>query len=347
MKILELHTRGQVCFIKIGELDNIICNNKVLIVTNNNIIGFHKQKLLNKIIANDVFICEIDDGEQYKNMKTLEFILDTAFKYNLDRKSLMIAFGGGVISDMVGFAAGIYKRGIDFINIPTTLLAQVDASIGGKSGINNIFGKNLIGIFNQPRSIHIDMDFLDTLPRREFVSGISEIVKIAVCFDKEFFMWLKNANLFYNKNDLEFAIIKSAKIKTMIVSKDELESDIRIGLNYGHTFGHIIELFGNYDKYLHGECISIGMCMANELAIRLNKLSKEDSEIIKSLLRRFNLITKYKVYDIEKFYRYLFLDKKNINNSLRFIIPVGIGKMEIVENISKELIFEVLSLDYE
>lgn len=341
-KTIQINTKDKNYKVFIGALEQIDFEGKVLIVTNPKVCGLHIEKLMSKINAKNIFICTIKDGEKYKNLSTIEEILNNAFNHKLDRKSLIIAFGGGVIGDMSGFAAGIYQRGIEFIGIPTTLLAQVDASVGGKTGVNNTFGKNLIGIFHQPKAVYIDTDFLSTLPKREFNAGISEIIKMAVCFDSDFFVWLENANLVNNKDDLEYAIAKSIEIKANIVSQDEKENGIRAGLNYGHTFGHIIELFGNYYTYLHGEGVSLGMCKANNLAVNLGKLSLNDAQRIKKLLSKYNLPTDYKVENPQEFYDKFFLDKKSQNDNLRFIIPNGIGKMEIIENPPKDVLFDSL-----
>lgn len=345
-EIIQLNTDSNSYNIAIGALKKIDLNkySKVLVVTNPRVSALHINKLLSCLDCKEMFICTIKDGEQYKNLSSIEFILENAFIHKLDRKSLIIAFGGGVISDMGGFAASIYQRGIDFISIPTTLLAQVDASVGGKTGINNSFGKNLIGTFYQPKAVYIDIDFLATLPKREFNAGISEIIKMAVCFDRDFFTWLENVDLINNKSDLEYAIFKSVSIKADIVCKDEKENGIRAGLNYGHTFGHIIELLGNYSLYLHGESVGMGMCKANNLAVLLNKLDIKDSTRISNLLRKYEIPTEYKIQDLNNFYDKLFLDKKSQNNDLRFIIPNGIGNMEIITNPPKELLFEAMSI---
>ncbi|RAX52242.1 3-dehydroquinate synthase [Helicobacter sp. 16-1353] len=341
-KTIQVNTKDRDYKVHIGHMPEISFEGKVLIVTNPKVCGLHIEKLLSNIKANSIYICTVKDGEQYKNLQSIEEILNNAFNHKLDRKSLIIAFGGGVIGDMSGFAAGIYQRGIDFIVIPTTVLSQVDASVGGKTGINNAFGKNLIGLFHQPKAVYIDIDFLSTLPKREFNAGISEIIKMAVCFDGDFFNWLENVDLIANKNDLEYAIYQSIKIKANIVSQDERENGIRAGLNYGHTFGHIIELFGDYSLYLHGEAVSLGICKANNLAINLGKLSLNDAQRIKKLLSKFHLPIDYKVENPQEFYSKFFLDKKSQNDNLRFIIPNGIGKMEIIENPPKEILFNAL-----
>lgn len=335
---IDLGTRSYP--VHIGEIINIT-HNKILIVTNPKVAALHISSLLSKIVAKEVFIYTIKDGESYKNMKSIEDILECAFIHKLDRKSLIIGFGGGVITDMAGFAAGIYQRGIDFINIPTTLLSQVDASIGGKTGINNAFGKNLIGLFYQPKAVYINPNFLSTLDKREFISGISEIIKMAVCFDGEFFKWLENANL-NNQYDLEYAIERSIKIKADVIKQDEKESGIRAGLNYGHTFAHIIEMLGNYRDYLHGEAVSIGMIKANKLALKLGKINENEFNRIRDLLLSFGLPIDYKVKDKEFFYKQFYLDKKSQNNNLNFILPNGIGDMQIIQNPPKEFVLDIL-----
>ena len=177
--------------IYIEKLQALSFDRKVVVVTNPTIAGFHLEYLKSKITAKELSFCTIPDGEEYKNMKTLEMILESCFEAKLDRKSLLVAFGGGVIGDMTGFAASIYQRGIDFIQIPTTLLSQVDASVGGKTGINNKFGKNLVGSFHQPKAVYIDSNFLKTLPKREFGAGVAEVIKMAVCFNSDFLIGLK------------------------------------------------------------------------------------------------------------------------------------------------------------
>lgn len=327
--------------VKIGEIEKICHKGKILIVSNPKVAGLYLQDLLSRIEADEVFVSIVPDGENHKNFQSVEKILEVAFESRLDRKSLMISLGGGVISDMVGFASGIYQRGIDFIAIPTTLLAQVDASVGGKTGINNRFGKNLIGIFHQPKAVYANPRYLKSLPKREFSAGVAEIVKMAVCFDREFFIWLQNNDL-HNDDFLHTAIAKSIEIKGNVVGLDEKEQGIRGALNYGHTFGHIIENQTNYSKFLHGEAVAIGMKMANNLAIRLGFLSIEESKEIEVLLDKYDLNHNYLIDNIEAFYDKFFLDKKTQNHKIKFILPKGIGDVVIIDNVSKDDLFETL-----
>jgi len=328
--------------IHIEPLKKIKIDGKVAIVTNPTVSKFHLKKALESIEANDIEVIEVPDGEEYKNMDTVLSVLDRLFKAKFDRKSTLVALGGGVIGDMTGFCASLYQRGIDFIQMPTTLLAQVDASVGGKTGVNNSYGKNLIGAFYQPKGVYIDPLFLDTLPQREFSAGVAEVIKMAVMFDENFYNFLKEANL-NNKEDVIKIIASSVKLKADVVNLDEKESGVRAVLNYGHTFGHVVENLTNYREYLHGEAVAIGMVMANELAVILNLLSQDEADDIKELLAKNSLPTNFEIEDIEEFYQHFFLDKKSQNNSIAFILPNGkIGTNIIKRDIPKEVVLEAL-----
>ena len=327
----------------IDSLKEIKFNQKIVVVTNPTISKLHKKYLEEKLKDNEVYFYEVPDGEEYKTLQTVEGILNFCFEHKLNRKSLLIAFGGGVIGDMTGFSASIYQRGIRFLQIPTTLLAQVDASVGGKTGVNNKFGKNLIGAFWQPIGVLIDTYFLKTLPKREFSAGVAEIIKMAVCFDKEFFEWLENNRLdLENEKNLKYAIKRSVEIKASVVNKDEKESGIRATLNYGHTFAHVIENETNYKSYLHGEAVGIGIVMANELAKKLDLLTDNEANRIKKLLDSYNIPTNYQIKDINNFYEHFFLDKKANDKKIKFILPNHIGNCLIKDDIKKEVVLEVL-----
>ncbi len=327
--------------VHIGKLEKLVFDTKVLVVTNSTVAALHLETLKNHIAAKELHTIILPDGEMYKNFESLNLILNACFEHRLDRQSLLIAFGGGVIGDMTGFAASIYQRGINFIQIPTTLLAQVDASVGGKTGINNSYGKNLIGSFWQPRAVYCDSTFLQTLPKREFAAGVAEIIKMAVTFDKNFFEWLERHDL-SDETNLKIAIHKSIAIKADVVSQDETEKGIRAVLNYGHTFAHVIENQTHYSTYLHGEAVAIGMVMANTLAIKLNLLSAEDALRIKALLERYELPTHYKIDSLETFYDAFFLDKKSANDKITFILAKGIGGNEMRSDVPKETVLKAL-----
>lgn len=326
----------------INELRELKFDTKVAVITNPKVAGLHLNSLLENLECKEKFIISVPDGEEYKNLGTIEQILEELFTSKLDRSSVIIAFGGGVISDMAGFAASIYQRGIKFINIPTTLLAQVDASVGGKTGVNNKFGKNLIGSFYQPRAVYCESKFLKTLPRREFAAGVAEAIKMAVMFDKDMFEWLEGANL-KDKANLEKLIYKSVLLKAKAVEADELEKGVRAVLNYGHTFAHVIENETEYKKFLHGEAVAIGMNMANALAVKLGLLSSEEKGRIENLLVKFGLPTRYSIANADSFYEAFFLDKKSENSAIKFILPKGIGGYEIRKDINKDIVMEILS----
>ncbi len=327
----------------IDELKNLKFDQKVAIITNPKVAGLHLKTLLENIEAKALYIITVPDGESYKNQQSIDLILESLFNHRLDRKSLLIAFGGGVIGDMTGYAASIFQRGIDFIQIPTTLLSQVDASVGGKTGINNSYGKNLVGAFHQPKAVYIESNFLSTLAPREFSAGVAEIIKMAVTFDKDFFIWLREADL-TKKDDLQEAVRRSVETKARVVALDEKEQGIRAVLNYGHTFAHVIENETNYSRYLHGEAVAIGMHMANVLALHLELLTREEVDEIENLLRRYGLPTRYFVPNVEKFYDGFFLDKKTFNSKIKFILPHSIGGYMMRDDIDKHVVLDVLKI---
>ncbi|EGK8022433.1 3-dehydroquinate synthase [Campylobacter lari] len=334
----------------INELEKLNFDTKVVILTNELVAKLHLDTLFEKIQAKELFVIKIKDGEEYKNLQTIEYILDQMCAYKLDRKSLLISFGGGVISDMGGFVASIYQRGIEFINIPTTLLACVDASVGGKTGVNNKFGKNLIGTFYQPKAVYCESEFLKTLPSRELAAGMAEFIKMAVVFDEAILSFLENLDedKFLNAklDDITLAQIiqKSIELKANVVSQDEKESGLRMLLNYGHTFAHVIENQTGYKKYLHGEAVAIGMNMANVLALNLGLLSKQECQRVQNLLMKFKLPISYKIANTQEFYNAFFLDKKTHFQKINFILACGLGKACIKNDISKEDILRTLEV---
>lgn len=325
----------------IDALPILTFDTKVAVITNDTVSGLHLDYLLKCIEAPNVEIVTLPDGEQYKNWESIETVLNTLFEARFNRRSTLIAFGGGVIGDMTGFAASIFQRGIDFIQIPTTLLAQVDASVGGKTGINNAYGKNLIGAFHQPRAVYADPHFLLTLPEREFAAGVAEIVKMAVTFDASFFEWLEHADL-QDPEQLKEAVAKSVMTKARVVAQDEKEHGLRAALNYGHTFGHVIENETKYTAFLHGETVAIGMVMANALAVRLGMLDGDEAQRVEALLQRYALPVRYPIKDVDAFYDAFFLDKKSSDNAVTFILPRHIGDVLITDAIERADVMTVL-----
>ncbi len=342
--IVPIHLENQTAVkydVVIDSLPKLTFNRKVSIVTNTTVSALHLETLISHIECAELHVVTIADGEEFKTLATVESILNELFSHKLDRKSLLIALGGGVIGDMTGFTASLYQRGIGFVQVPTTLLSQVDASVGGKTGVNNKYGKNLIGAFYQPEAVYIDTTFLKTLPKREFSAGVAEVVKMAVMFDKEYFDFLAKADL-SDKLSLEKVIQRSVELKAEVVNLDEKESGIRAVLNYGHTFGHVVENETKYTKYLHGEAVSIGMMMANALSVELGLMRKEEMKQVENLLLKHNLPVKYKIEDVSSFYDKFFLDKKSANNKIKFILSQGIGEHVVRDDIDSAVLKKVL-----
>lgn len=304
----------------IDEDIKISLNCKVVIISNVTVWPIYRDFILKRLNCIDFIEIVIEDGEEYKNFDTVNEILEKMFIAKIDRKSTIISVGGGVVSDIAGFVASIYQRGIDFINISTTLLSQIDAGVGGKTGVNNKFGKNLIGTFYQPKAVFSHTFFLKTLPLRQMSAGIAEAIKMAIMFSPQLFYLIKNIDL-NNCKDIGQVIFKCVQLKANIVSKDEKESGIRAVLNYGHTFAHVIENQTSYSQFLHGEAVAIGMNMANTLALNLGLISSDFKDEIKDVLKKFNLPVDYKIGDIDKFYESFFLDKKSANSKINFILP--------------------------
>jgi 3-dehydroquinate synthase len=288
----------------------------------------------------------IPDGEAYKSLAYAEKIYEALLKAKLDRKSALIALGGGVIGDITGYAASTYMRGIDFIQLPTTLLAQVDSSVGGKTGVNHPLGKNMIGTFWQPRFVSIDTATLGTLPRREFLSGLGEVIKYGVIWDEEFFVFLeKNREkiLRLEPASLTHIIRRSCEIKSDVVSKDERESGLRAILNYGHTIGHAIETLTGYKKYLHGEAVAIGMYMEAKLSHQLGLINNEEVLRIKALISSYELPSEMPdEIEISDLIETMQIDKKTVAGKMHFVLPEKVGSVKIHREIAAEEIKRLL-----
>tara|TARA_Y100001968_G_C19381267_1_gene730459 strand:- start:1 stop:1107 length:1107 start_codon:yes stop_codon:yes gene_type:complete len=324
---------------------------KILIVSNSDVYRPYGEEFISNLKSNgfDVEFLIIEAGESTKNLRTIEIIHDAAYEKRLERGSLMIALGGGVVGDMTGFAAATWLRGIHIIQVPTTLLAMVDASIGGKTGVNHSKGKNLIGAFHQPKLVLIDPYTLRTLPEREFRAGMAEVIKYGVIGDSDLFEVLENApGLKYLKdldnNLLEEIIERSTTAKAKIVVQDEKEGGRRAILNYGHTFGHVIENLCGYGKWLHGEAVAIGMVAAGELAFQRGYWTETDRTRQKLLIKKAGLPISWPQIDLNMVFRVLQGDKKVKEGKIRFILPKGIGKVEIIDNVTEEEIKNCLSI---
>jgi 3-dehydroquinate synthase len=314
-----------------------IVGRQVMIVTNTTVAPLYLERLRSTLAE---FRCEsiiLPDGEQYKNMDSLMRIFDALLQHRFERRSTLAALGGGVIGDLTGFAAACYQRGVPFIQIPTTLLAQVDSSVGGKTGINHPLGKNMIGAFHQPRCVIADIDTLTTLPERELRAGLAEVIKYGLIRDPGFFSWLEthlDEVLDRRASALAYAIERSCRNKAEVVSADETESGVRAILNLGHTFGHAIEAAQGYTQWLHGEAVAAGMCVAADLSTRLGWLDARDAERIATLIKRAGLPVRLpKAIGTERMLDLMAIDKKVQAGRLRLILLEGIGKARISEDI--------------
>lgn len=317
-------------------------SSKVALISNPTVYGFYGKEVSAAIRASGHDLTEvlIPDGEEYKSLADTEKIYEALLKAKLDRKSALIALGGGVIGDITGFAASTYMRGIDFIQVPTTLLAQVDSSVGGKTGVNHPLGKNMIGAFWQPRLVWIDTSTLDTLPRREFLSGLGEIIKYGVIWDENFFAYLatnRDKILKLDPTALTHVIKRSCEIKAEVVSKDERESGLRAVLNYGHTIGHAIETITGYKKYLHGEAVAIGMHMEAKLSHQLGLIDNKAVTRIKVLIDSFELPSEIPgEIEMDDLIEKMQLDKKTVSGRMHFVLPETVGSVKIHSEITAE-----------
>lgn len=281
----------------------------------------------------------LKDGEQFKNLDAVSAIYDFLAEHHMNRNNIVIAFGGGVIGDIVGFAASSYMRGIPFIQIPTTLLSQVDSSIGGKTGVNHTSGKNMIGAFNQPLQTIIDVDFLKTLPMREFIAGYSELIKHGMIHDSYLFQILKHKSIPELKDDapvLIDAIFRSCEVKARVVESDERESGLRAILNFGHTLGHFLETYTNYEKYLHGEAVLAGIDFAAWWSMKENHLEEKDYQLIHKHIKNLEVPIYIPPISEEVFRKIIEHDKKFSGKGIKFIGLTSIGNAAIFEGVTSE-----------
>lgn len=314
---------------------------KVGVISNSVVSELYSEKVISSLKREGFapYLILIPDGEIYKDYFWAYHILTRLLELGFDRKSCLIALGGGVIGDITGFVASIYMRGISYIQIPTTLLSQVDSSVGGKTAVNHPLGKNMIGTFWQPALVWIDVDTLDSLSEREFLSGLAEVIKYGIIWDKEFFELLeKNQEriLKRDKNLLVSIIKRSCEIKAEVVSKDEREGFLRSILNYGHTIGHAIETITGYTS-LHGEVVSIGMVYEAKLSNMLGFLNRENFEKIRNIIKNYGLPVELpSLIEPSAMIKTTLFDKKNIDGKIRMVIPEAVGKMKINFEIREE-----------
>lgn len=311
-------------------LGSRIAGHQVMVVTNETVAPLYLDRVERALGAYRIARVVLLDGEAHKNTETWGRIIDELLDHRFARDCTLIALGGGVIGDIAGFAAACYQRGVAFIQIPTTLLAQVDSSVGGKTGVNHTLGKNMLGAFHQPRAVLADTDTLGTLPDRELAAGIAEVIKYGLIRDPTFFAWLE-ANLeklrTRNTNALAYAIERSCRNKAEVVAADELEAGERALLNLGHTFAHAIETGTGYGAWLHGEAVGVGMCMAADLSARLGWLDTDSVRRIRSLIAVVGLpVSPPAEISPTRFRELMAMDKKVMDNRLRLVLLQDIGK---------------------
>jgi len=321
--------------------------NKVAIVTNTTVAPLYLAPLSEALKASgvDTVTIVLPDGEVYKNWETLNQIFDALLTHRCERKTAVIALGGGVIGDLAGFAAAVYQRGVPFIQIPTTLLAQVDSAVGGKTAINHPLGKNMIGAFYQPRAVIADTDTLITLPERELAAGIAEVIKYGLIRDPRFFEWLEKniTRLLAREPDaLAHAIERSCRNKADIVALDERENGVRALLNLGHTFGHAIEAGLGFGTWLHGEAVAAGMVLAARLSQRLGLIGQHDVERTVDILARARLPVAAPDLGIERYLGLMGHDKKVEGGKMRFVLLKRIGEAFVTDNVPSAALADVL-----
>lgn len=320
----------------------------VAVVTNTTVAPLYLEKLSKALQAAGVTVIPIilPDGEAYKNAETLNTIYDVLLKNRCERSTTLIALGGGVIGDLTGYAAATYLRGVPFIQIPTTLLSQVDSSVGGKTGINHPLGKNMIGAFYQPQLVLADIDTLQTLPAREFSAGVAEVIKYGLIRDADFFDWLEQniqALMELDEQIMSYAIYRSCQNKAEVVARDEHETGERALLNLGHTFGHAIENAMGYGVWLHGEAVAAGTMMAADLSKRMDWLSSADIGRMQALFEAANLPIVPPKLGADKYLDLMGLDKKVENGKIRLILQQGIGKSVITSDYDADLLKKTLT----
>lgn len=328
-------------------LEPYIHGKQVMIISNDTVAPLYldRYKAALDNLGKTVATCILPDGEKYKNIEHLNLIFDALLEAGFNRDCTVLALGGGVIGDMAGFASACFQRGIYFIQVPTTLLSQVDSSVGGKTGINHPLGKNMIGAFQQPQVVLADMSQLSTLPDRELSAGLAEVIKYALLGDEEFLVWLE-ANMegliARDEQLLAEAVYRSCAHKARIVANDEKEQGERALLNLGHTFGHAIESYLGYGEWLHGEAVATGMVMAADLSHRMDWISLEDLERTKKIISRAQLPIVCPKIPLDDFLAYMAHDKKVLNGQLRLVLLQQLGKAVITRDFDVELMQQAI-----
>ncbi|MHC5171894.1 3-dehydroquinate synthase [Acinetobacter johnsonii] len=333
-------------------LEPYIHGHQVMIVSNETVAPLYLARYVAAIeaLGKTVATCILPDGEKYKNIEHLNLIFDALLASGFNRDCTVLALGGGVIGDMAGFASACFQRGVYFIQVPTTLLSQVDSSVGGKTGINHPLGKNMIGAFQQPQVVLADMSQLKTLPPRELSAGLAEVIKYALLGDADFLTWLEqhmDALVQGDEAALAEAVYRSCAHKARIVANDEKEQGERALLNLGHTFGHAIESYLGYGEWLHGEAVATGMVMAADLSQRMGWISAEDLTRTKNIIQRANLPIVCPQIPLDDFLAYMAHDKKVLNGQLRLVLMQAVGQAIITKTFDVELMKQAILANQE
>lgn len=319
---------------------------QVLVVTNETVAPLYLRRVMDALSDFTVASVELLDGEEYKTLAVWQGIFDPLLEHRFNRQCTIVALGGGVVGDMAGYAAASYQRGVNYIQVPTTLLSQVDSSVGGKTGVNHPLGKNMIGAFYQPRCVIADIATLDTLDDRQLGAGIAEIIKYGLISDLDFFEWLEtNMDALRGRDPgaLTFAVRRSCQDKAAVVAEDERESGARALLNLGHTFGHAIETGMGYGEWLHGEAVAAGMCMAAELSFRMGWMGRDQVRRVVRLVQRAGLPTRAPdSLSPERFLELMAVDKKVLDRRLRLVLMQGIGKSLVTSDFDPDKLRSVL-----
>ena len=328
-------------------LSRYLLKKRILIVTNETVAPLYLKQIQETMVSfGEVESVILPDGEQFKDLAHLDTIFTALLQQNYGRDSVLVALGGGVIGDMTGFAAACYQRGIDFIQIPTTLLSQVDSSVGGKTAVNHPLGKNMIGAFYQPQIVLIDIQCLHTLPAREFAAGMAEVIKYGIMWDADFFQWLEDNVSALKALDTEvliYAISRCCEIKADVVSQDETEQGVRALLNLGHTFGHAIEAEMGYGNWLHGEAVSAGTVLAAQTAKALGYIDESIVCRIIKLLQAFDLpVSAPESMDFDSFIQHMRRDKKVLGGQILLVLPTAIGRADVFSHVTESTLEQVI-----
>jgi 3-dehydroquinate synthase len=352
---VDLDTRSYPIYIGSGLLNEAdlltrhIHGQTALIVSNSTVAPLYLESVQQSLDSGGIrYDCIIlDDGEQYKTLESMTRIIDMLLEKRHDRRTTVIALGGGVIGDIGGFAASIYQRGVNFIQLPTTLLSQVDSSVGGKTGVNHPLGKNMIGAFYQPRCVIADIDTFKTLPARELAAGLAEVIKYGLIYDAEFFSWLEGnveGLLQLDQELLAQAVLVSCEIKARVVEQDERESGLRAILNLGHTFGHAIETVMGYGNWLHGEAVAAGMVMAIDLSIREGLVDEALRKRSIDLLSRAGLpVSPPANISVEQYLDVMAIDKKTLDGNIRLVLLRALGEAFVTADYSDDNLQQTLT----